>query len=253
MSGRERFLSALAGRELAFAPIVWERLAALVHQEREGWWQDPTVAGRLMGDAAALAGADAMFVLAAGEAVRRAAASGLRGDAALDGLAGTAEAAHGVELVRCLRQVAGYGVVAGVPAPNELGRALRGDGPDAAEDAFTDLVSAYLAAGADAVAVTGGQTSEVSAGVARAAQVGALFGRPVLGVCWGAGQPEGAGPGEVVAWTEHGEPLGVISADGEWPALRAGVVITPGDVSPHWDAPRLRAVGMARPIGSPTP
>ena len=91
MSGRERFLSALAGRELAFAPIVWERLAALVHQEREGWWQDPTVAGRLMGDAAALAGADAMFVLAAGEAVRRAAASGLRGDAALDGLAGTAE------------------------------------------------------------------------------------------------------------------------------------------------------------------
>ena len=47
-------------------------------------------------------------------------------------------------------------------------------------------------------------------------------------------------------WDEHGEPLGVISAAGEWPDRASGVVITPGDVSARWDAARLRAVGTAR-------
>jgi hypothetical protein len=226
-------------------PIVWERLPALVHQEQEDWWQNPTVAQRLIGDAAALAGADAMFVSPAKEVVRRAVANGLRGDAGLDRLAGMAEAEHGVELVRCLRQVAGYAVIAAVPAPGWLGRRLKGNTPEAAEDAFTDLVSAYLEAGADAVAVTGGQAAEVSAGVTRAARLADLFGRPVLGVC--------ASGRDVSAWDQHGEPLGVVSPYGEWPTLGAGVVITPGDVSPIWDAARLRAVGMARPIGTAAP
>ena len=104
MSGRDRFLGALAGESLAFAPIVWERLPALVHQERVDWWQDPNVGQRLIGDAAALAAADAMFVFAAAEAVEVRWRRGERGDAALDGLASGEAARRGAELVgRCAR------------------------------------------------------------------------------------------------------------------------------------------------------
>lgn len=245
LSGRHRFLSALAGRDLAFAPIVWEALPALVHQERVDWWQDPTVGQRLIADTAALAGADAMFVFAAHEAVRHALAVGERGDAALDALASTAAVVAGVDLVRCLREVANHGVVAAVPAPGVLQRALGGGQDEAAEDAFTDLCSAYLEAGADAVAIMGEEGGEVGAGVTRAARLAGLYGRPVLGVA--------ELDGEVEAWDEHGEPLGVISADGKWPSLVEGLVITPGDVSARWDAARLRAVGAARPAGRPSP
>ncbi|MGB8878161.1 MAG: hypothetical protein WCD11_17690, partial [Solirubrobacteraceae bacterium] len=76
MSGRQRFLDALARHGLAFAPIVWEALPVLVHQERADWWRDPTVGQRMIADAAALAAADAMFVFAADEAVRAALAVG---------------------------------------------------------------------------------------------------------------------------------------------------------------------------------
>jgi hypothetical protein len=193
----------------------------------------------LSADAAALAGADAMFVFAAQEAVRHAATAGTRGDRALDGLASTPEAARGVELVRSLRQVAQHGVIAAVPAPAELHRALEGEEREAAEDAFTDLVSAYLDAGADAVAVTGKRDDEVSAGLERAAGLGRLFGRPVVAIC--------AGNGDTAAWDERGAPLGVVSAAGDWPDPASGLVITPGDVSSRWDAARLRAVGTARP------
>jgi hypothetical protein len=239
LTGRDRFLSALAGGGLAFAPIVWERLPALVHQEQAGWWQDPTTAQRLISDAAALAGADGMFVFAAHEAVRSAAANGARGDDALDSLAAGAGGPRGAELVRCLREVAPHAVIAAVPAPATLQRELSGEEPEAAEDAFTDFVSGYLEAGADAVAVTGEEAAEVTAGTERAARLGRLFGRPVLGVC--------AHDGETMAWDERGEPLGVISSEGDWPDRASGVVITPGDVSRRWDAARLRAVGTARP------
>jgi hypothetical protein len=246
LSGRQRFLDALVGRGLAFAPIVWQALPALVHQERADWWRDPTVAQRLIADAAALAAADAMFVFAAGEAVRDALAAGERGDSALDGLASTAAVADGAELVRCLREVAEHAVVAAVPAPEALQRALDGAEPEAAEDAFTDLCSAYLEAGADALAIIGEEGGEVGAGVTRAGRLAGLYGRPVLGVA--------ERDGEAEAWDERGEPLGVISAQGEWPASSTtGVVITPGDVSTRWDAARLRAVGAARSAGTPSP
>ena len=78
---------------------MWERLPALVHQERADWWKDPTVGQRLIGDAAALAGADAMFVFVAAEAVRSAVAEGARGDAALDALASVRT--HGTGLSSC--------------------------------------------------------------------------------------------------------------------------------------------------------
>jgi hypothetical protein len=244
LSGRSRFVAALAGNGLAFVPIVWEALAALVHQERAEWWQDPTVGQRLIADAAALAGADAMFVLAAGEAVRGAVSRGERGDAVLDALASTGAVTRGAELVRCVHDVADHGVVAGVPAPAVLQRALGGEEPEAAQDAFTDLCSAYLEAGADALAVMGEEGGEIGEGVTRAARLAALYGRPVLGVA--------ELDGEVEGWDEHGEPLGVISADGEWPGCASGVVITPGDVSARWDAARLRSVGAARPDGAPS-
>jgi hypothetical protein len=240
LTGRDRFSAALAGGGLAFAPIVWEGLPALVHQERPGWWQDPTLAQRLIADAAALAAADAMFALVAEEAVRCATAAGGRGDDALDSLASTPAARSGVELVGCLREVAPHAVIAAVPAPATLRRELSGEELEAAEDSFTDLVSGYLEAGADAVAVTGDDAAEVTAGVERAARLGWLFGRPVLGVCARNGD-------ETSAWDERGEPLGVISTAGDWPERTSGLVITPGDVSRRWDAARLRAVGTARP------
>ncbi len=245
MSGRDQFLGALAGEGLAFAPIVWERLPALVHQDRADWWRDPTVGQRLIGDAAALAGADAMFVVAAAEAVRGAVAAGERGDVALDGLASGDAARRGAELVGTLRAAAPHGVIAAVPAPAVLQRELDGEEPDAAEDAFADFVSSYLEAGADAVAVTGDEALEVTAGVDRALRLVELFGRRILAVC---GEGDNA-----KAWDERGDPLGVISTEGAWPDRAQGVVITPGDVSARWDAARLRSVGTARPVGTPGP
>jgi hypothetical protein len=239
LNGRGRFLAALAGEGLAFAPIVWERLPALVHQQQADWWQDATTAQRLISDAAGLSGADAMFVCVAQEIVRRAVDAGSRGDAGLDALAISPEAARGTALVRSLRAVAQHAVIAAVPAPAELLRQLGGEQPEAAEDAFTDLVSAYLEAGADAIAVTGAAKREVDAGLERAGVLGRLFGRPIVGIC--------ARNGETSAWDDRGAPLGVISAAGDWPARASGVVITPGDVSARWDAARLRAVGTAKP------
>jgi hypothetical protein len=84
-----------------------------------------------------------------------------------------------------------------------------------------------------------GNLELVRAGVARAARLGELFGRRVLAVCQDGG--------EAKAWDERGTPLGMISAQGDWPAGASGVVVTPGDVSSRWDAARLRAVGTARP------
>jgi hypothetical protein len=245
LTGRDRFLAALAGEGLAFAPIVWEQLPALVHQERADWWRDPSVGQRLIGDAAALAGADAMFVLTAAEAVREAVAAGERGDDALDALSSGADAQRGAELVRTLRAVASHGVIAAVPAPAVLQRELKGEAAEAAEDAFTDFVSSYLEAGADAVAVTAPEALEISAGMDRGLRLVELYGRPILAVC--------GGDGDAKAWDRRGDPLGVISPDGDWPEGASGVVITSGDVSARWDAARLRAVGTARPLGTPAP
>lgn len=246
MSGRDRFLGALGGEGVAFAPIVWERLPALVHQERADWWKDPTVGQRLIADAAALAGADAMFVFAAAEVVRSAVADGARGDAALDALASVKDARYGSDLVEAVRATARHAVIAAVPSPGTLQRELGSEEPDAAEDAFTDFVTRFLEAGADAVAVTGTESLELNGAMDRAVRLVELFGRRLVAVLWGE-------DGDTKAWDELGEPLGVISSEGDWPDRASGVVITPGDVSARWDAARLRAVGNARPAGSRSP
>lgn len=211
----------------------------MVHQERANWWRDATVGQRLIGEVAALAGADAMFVFVAAEALRAAVAAGTSGDAALDGLSGGESAERGAELVRALGAVASHAVIAAVPAPATMQRELNGEESEAAEDAFTDFVSSSLEAGADAVAVTGPEALEVNAGMDRALRLAELFGRRLLAVC---GEHE-----DTTGWDAAGEPLGVISGAGEWPDRASGVVITPGDVSGRWDAARLRAVGTARP------
>lgn len=220
-------------------PIVWERLPELIHQERADWWRYPALAQRLIADVAALAIADGMFVFAADEAIGCAMAAGQLGDDAVDALARSPESASGSELVACMREASGHAVIPALPPPAALRRSLSGDELEPAEDAFTDLASAYLEAGADAVAVNGGDAVEVADGVRRAAALGKLYGRPVLGLCQ---------TGETTSgWTEHGAALGVVSETGGWPANDSGVVITPGDVSSRWDAARLRAVGSARP------
>lgn len=239
MSSRRRFQTALDGGDLAFAPLVWKRLPSLVRQERSDWWQDPATGQRLIADAAATALADAMFVFVAAEAVSCAASQGARGDAALDALAETAAAVRGVELVQCLSDVAQHATIAAVPAPAELLSELGGEEIEVAEDAFSDLTSAYLRCGADALAVTGSDAETVAAGVTRAVELGKLYGRAVLGICLAGDDTRG--------WDQHGRPLAVISSDGEWPAAACGVVITPGDVSGRWGADELRAVGSARP------
>lgn len=239
MTPRDRFLAAVSGHALAFAPIVWEQLPALVRQERADWWQDPAAGQRLIADAAALAQADAMFVFVAAEAIESAVFDGALGNDALDTLVERPEIANGVELIRCLRDVADHAVIAAVPAPSGLQAAFAGAEIEAAEDALSDLASAFLDGGADALAVTAQRADDVAAGVRRAAQLGRLFGRPVLGVCTADGVASG--------WTVDGSPLGVVSEAGIWPRMTAGVVITPGDVSGRWDAPSLRDVGGARP------
>ncbi len=239
MTSRRRFRTALEREGLAFAPLLWEQLPALVRQERADWWQDPATGQRLIADAAAMALADAMFVFVAAEAVRSAASQGSRGDAALDALAGTPAAVQGVALVQCLSDVAQHATIAAVPAPAELLSELGGEQIEVAEDAFSDLASAYLRCGADALAVTGSDPETVAAGVTRAVELAKLYDRAVLGVCLAGDDTRG--------WDQHGTPLAVISSGGEWPAVASGVVITPGDVSGRWGADALRAAGSARP------
>lgn len=239
MTSRSRFRTALERDGIAFAPLLWKRLPSLVRQERADWWQDPATGQRLIADAAAMALADAMFVFVAAEAVTSAASQGSRGDAALDALAATPAAVQGVELVQCLSDVAQHATIAAVPAPVELLAGLGGEQIEVAEDAFSDLASAYLQSGADALAVTGTDPEAVVAGVRRAVELGKLYGREVLGVCLAEDDTQG--------WDQHGTPLAVISSGGEWPATACGVVITPGDVSGRWGAGELRAVGSARP------
>ncbi len=239
MTPRDRFRTAVDGGGVAFAPLVWERLPALVHQERAGWWQDAANGQRLIADAAALALADAMFVFAAAEAVHGAVSEGASGDAALDGLAETPAAARGMELVQCLHDVSPHATIAALPAPAQLLADLNGEEIEVAEDAFSDLASAYLQCGADALAVTGTHVDEVRAGVRRAVELGRLYDRPVLGI-----RLDGD---DTAGFDQHGAPLGVISAAGDWPAGATGVVITCGDVSGRWGTDQLRAVGSARP------
>ncbi len=225
MNGRDRFEAALAGRAVAWAPFVWERLPELVRQPAAAWWRDPTVAQRLLADAAGVAGADALFVLAA---------PGERGggDDALDALA-DGDDAHAVrDLVGRLRASAPFATIGALPDTATLLRDFGAADADVAQDALADLARGLLDAGADALAVV---DDDVRESARRLAGIGAFYGRPVLAVQPGA------------AWFETGSdaPVAVVDGAGGWPA--AGLAITAGDVSTRWDADALRAAGAARP------
>ncbi|HEY4280674.1 MAG TPA: hypothetical protein VGM91_20825 [Conexibacter sp.] len=225
MTGRERFEAALAGRSVAWAPLLWERLPELVRQPAAAWWRDATVAQRLLADAAGVAGADALFVLAV---------PGERGggEDALDALADGADALAVRELVGRLRASAPFAAIAALPDAAALLRDFGAGDPDVAEDALADLARSLLDAGADALAVVGDQAGESAR---RVAAIGAFYGRPVLAV-----EP-------ARAWFESGSdaPVALVGEDGGWPA--AGLAVTAGDVSARWDADALRAAGEARP------
>jgi hypothetical protein len=234
----ESFRASLAAQATAFAPILWEHLPELVHQSGVEWWRDPNAARRLFADAAAIANADAMFVFAAQAALLDASAEKRVGDHAIDTLAQRPMVAAGAELIALLRAVHSFGVIAAVPAPSVLLRALDGHEPEAAEDAFADLIVSALDAGADAVAVTTTDTGELSDAVTRASRLAELFQAPVLGLRL---DPTGAG-----GFVRGGPELVVLSSDGAWPSEARGLVITPGDVSGRWDAEQLRAAGSHR-------
>jgi hypothetical protein len=239
LSGRERFLAAAAGEALAFAPLLWDDVAELVHQPAPGWWKDPAAALRILDDAAAVAGADAVVVRALDAALAELEAAGVHGDDALDGLAASEPARQALELIERLTRSGPRAVVAALPDAAALRRRLRAADPDVADDAFSDLARACLEAGADALAVVGADAQAVEQAGERAGALGRFFGRPVLAAVLDG--PEG--------WVEGRPdvPVGFLAADGAWPAQRVGIVLTPGDVSGRWDADALRAIGGARP------
>lgn len=240
MTGRERFLDAVAGRSVAFAPLAWERLAELVHQPAEDWWRDPSRGQRLLADLSGLAGADAVVVLAAVDAASAVRAAGARGDEALDRFADTPEAGAGYELVKRLTASESFAAIAGLPTVRWLQSHFEAEEPEAAEDALSDLARGYLDAGADALAVIGAGADEVREAARRAKAAGDFYGRPVLAF---ASSPHGW-----TAWLESGGAgsVALLSPDGEWPRVASGVVGTPGDVSGTWDPMRLHAIGSAR-------
>jgi hypothetical protein len=238
LNGRERFRFAVAGEQLAFAPLLWDEVAALVRQPAPGWWRDPTAATRILGDAAALAGADALVVRALDAAVDE---QGARGDDALDALARSEPARQALALLERLAQSGGYAVLAGLPDIGGLQRRMGAGDPDVAEDAFSDLARASLEAGADGLAVVGTDGAAVGPAGERAGVLGAFYGRPVLTAVVGDGLAEGwlAGRPDV--------PVGFLATDGAWPDQDRGIVLTPGDVSARWGVDALRAIGEARP------
>jgi hypothetical protein len=237
LTGRERFRLALEGRDVAFAPLVWERLAELVHHAAPDWWRDPVVGQRLLTDTAGLACADALFVVAAADAAASVAAAGARGDDALDELARSPDAQSGYELVATVRESRPFAIIAALPDAAWLQARFGAPEPEAAEDALSDLARGYLDAGADALAIIGGEDAAVRRAADRAGSTGDYYGRPVLAICRSADAVE--------AWLHTGGRCSVatISDAGEWPDLSAGLVLTAGDVGPTWDAARLHAVG----------
>jgi hypothetical protein len=238
LNGRERFRAAAAGEELAFAPLLWDDVAALVRQPAPGWWRDPAAATRILSDAAALTGADALVVRALDAAVDE---QDARGDDALDALARSEPARQAIALLERLAQSGAYAVLAGLPDIASLQQRLGADDPDVAEDAFSDLARASLEAGADGLAVVGSDAAAVEPAGQRAGALGAFFGRPVLTAVVG----DGAAAGRLAGRPDV--PVGFLSNDGAWPDQRRGIVLTPGDVSGRWDVDALRAIGEARP------
>lgn len=238
MTGRERFGAAAAGEALAFAPLLWDEVAELVHQPGGAWWHDPGAATRILIDAGTLAGADALLVSALPAAVDELAATGAQGDDALDGLAGSASVGRAVALLERLWGSDARAVVAVLPDVAGLLRRMGGDDEYVAEDAFIDLARAALEARADGLAVIAADEAAVVASGERAGSLAALFGRPVVSAVLGRG-----------AWVKQRPevPVGFLGDDGGWPAQDAGIVLTPGDVSGRWNVDALRAIGAARP------
>jgi hypothetical protein len=238
LTGRERFGAAAAGDGLAFAPLLWDRVAELVHQPGSAWWHDPGAATRILIDAATLAGADALLVSALPAAVDELAATGAQGDDVLDGLAGSEPVGRAVALLERLARSDSRAVVAVLPDAAALLRRMGADDEYVAEDALIDLARAALEAGADGLAVIAADEAAVVASGERAGSLAALFRRPVVSAVLGGD-----------AWVEQRPevPVGFLRDDGGWPAQDAGIVLTPGDVSSRWDVDALRAIGAGRP------
>lgn len=232
--GRERFQLACEGRSLAYAPLLWEQLPELVRQDPADWWRDAARGRRLILDAAGIADADAMFVVAAIE-------SRDGGVEELEALGDHPDVRATVGLVECLAGTVPFAVIVALPDAATLEQGFAGAEPEDAEDALSDLARTHLAAGADALAVVGTDPAAVGVSARRAAAVSAFFGRPAFGLS--------ARPGGVETWSDgaSGTVL-ALSESGAWPPADArGIVTTPGDVSGRWDAPALRAIAAARP------
>jgi len=223
VSGRARFAAALAGGAVAWAPLVWERLPELALQPAADWWRDATVARRLLLDVAAVADADALFVVAV---------PGVRGggDEALDALASGSDAGAVCSLLERLAASAPFATIALVPDADVLARDFGAEDVECAEDALADLVRAVLEAGADAVALSG---DAAAASADRVAGIASYYGRPVLVL--------DAAP-RFAAGSDA--PVVVVGDDGAAPAgFSAGLAVTAGDVSARWDAAALRRAG----------
>jgi hypothetical protein len=239
LTGRERFQRALEGADVAFAPLLWERLPELVRQDTPRWWQEAVRGRSLILDAAGIAAADAMFVAAADEAAATVAAEA-RGSGALETIVEHPEIRAGFELLTAMRDTVPFAVIAALPDAVALARRFDAAEPDDAEDALSELARESLSAGADALAVLGDDAGDVRDSALRVAGIGRFFGRPVLGLCATAAGMDGWAEGAAGA-------VAALAPDGAWPALRAGVVITPGDVSGRWDADTLRTIAGSRP------
>jgi hypothetical protein len=231
LTGRARFIAAVGGEGVAFAPYVWERLPQFVHQSADDWWRDGTTVRRLLLDVAGLAGADALVIGAIGDALRTVAAGGA-GVEVLDDFADSDEARAAFAVVAVLVESAPFAAVAWLPDLETLAATLAGDDEEAvevAEDAVCDLARGFLEAGADALLVMAPGEGAVRAAAQRVAGVAQYYGRPLL-VAAGS-----------TAWVEgrDGVVVHVLGDDAAWPA--AGIVLTE-DVSTTWDADRLAAV-----------
>ena len=235
MTRRDRFVAAVGGEGVAFAPFVWERLPEFVHQPADsGWWRDGTTVRRLLLDVASLAAADAMVVGACGDALRAVAAQGTGVDE-LDAFADTEQARAAFEVVKLLVASAPFATVAWLPDLSLLAESLGGGGEEAeevAEDALSDLARGFLEARADALLVMASDGGAVRAAAGRVAGVAQYYARPLL--C-------AAGP---EAWVEgrDGVSVAALGDDGRWPPVASGVVLTE-DISPTWDTDRLAEIG----------
>ena len=217
------------GEDVVFAPLAWSSLPAFVRAPVRGdFWREPSLAQRLLGDAADICAADALAVPVL-PGLRSGAATGPV--AASDEIAGLPDVVAAVELISRLAAAGSTGQVAELPTLGELAALVPGAAAEDAEDALSDLTRACLEAGADAVAVRGGSHPDVAGTVAAVADLASYYGAPALGVDGGQG------------WAAAGGiQVGLLGPSGQWPDLAHGIVLTSGDITGWWTPAEARAV-----------